>query len=138
MSTRKPKAVVLDAWAVLAYREDEPGAEEIAELVIEAQNEGVPVMMTTANVGEVWYILAREVSETEADKAVQELRHLGIQFIDPDWKLTRDAAALKAKHRMSFADCFAAALAKQHKAQLVTGDVEFKQVEGEVQMRWVT
>jgi len=39
---------------------------------------------------------------------------------------------------MSFADCFAAALAKQHKAQLVTGDVEFKQVEGEVQMRWVT
>ncbi|NCO33913.1 MAG: type II toxin-antitoxin system VapC family toxin [Armatimonadetes bacterium] len=138
MSTRKPKAVVLDAWAVLAYREDEPGAEEIAELVIEAQNEGVPVMMTTVNVGEVWYILAREVSETEADKAVQELRHLGIQFIDPDWKLTRDAAALKAKHRMSFADCFAAALAKQHKAQLVTGDVEFKQVEGEVQMRWVT
>ena len=138
MSTRKPKAVVLDAWAVLAYREDEPGAEEIAELVIEAQNEGVPVMMTTVNVGEVWYILAREVSETEADKAVQELRHLGIQFIDPDWKLTRDAAAHKAKHRMSFADCFAAALAKQHKAQLVTGDVEFKQVEGEVQMRWVT
>lgn len=36
-------------------------------------------------------------------------------------KLTRDAAAL----------------AKQHKAHLVTGDPKFKQVEGEVQVRWV-
>lgn len=137
MSARKPKSIVLDAWAVLAYREDEPGAEEIADLVIEAQTDGVPVMMTTINVGEVWYILAREVSEAEADKAVQELRHLGVQFVDPDWKLTRDAAAFKAKYRMSFADCFAAALAKQHKAQLMTGDAEFRQVEADVQVRWV-
>jgi predicted nucleic acid-binding protein len=38
---------------------------------------------------------------------------------------------------MSFADCFAAALAKQHKALLLTGDLEFKQVEAEVTINWL-
>jgi predicted nucleic acid-binding protein len=32
----------------------------------------------------------------------------------------------KAKHRMSYNDCFAAALAKTRKAELVTGDLEFR------------
>ena len=39
--------------------------------------------------------------------------------------------------RMSYADCFAAALAKLRKAELVTGDKEFKQVEGEVKVLWI-
>jgi len=38
---------------------------------------------------------------------------------------------------MSYADCFAAALAKDRKAHVVTGDPEFKQVEQEVQVLWV-
>jgi predicted nucleic acid-binding protein len=38
---------------------------------------------------------------------------------------------------MSYADCFAAALAKLRKAELVTGDEEFKQVEGEIKIRWI-
>jgi predicted nucleic acid-binding protein len=38
---------------------------------------------------------------------------------------------------MSYADCFAAALAKERKSDLVTGDKEFKQVEGEVSIRWL-
>jgi len=38
---------------------------------------------------------------------------------------------------MSYADCFAATLAKERKSDLVTGDKEFKQVEGEVSIRWL-
>jgi predicted nucleic acid-binding protein len=38
---------------------------------------------------------------------------------------------------MSFADCFAAALAKQKKALLLTGDPEFKQVETQVTIDWL-
>ncbi|MCC6210625.1 MAG: hypothetical protein IT513_06225 [Burkholderiales bacterium] len=38
---------------------------------------------------------------------------------------------------MSYADCFAAALAKERKADLATGDKEFKQIEGEVSVRWL-
>ncbi len=134
---RKPKAIVLDSWAVLAYLEDEKSGQAVAELLSEAGEHGMPVLMSVVNAGEVWYILAREVSETEADKAIHELRQLGIEFMAVEWELARVAGSFKAGYRMSFADCFAAALAKSHKAELVTGDKEFRQVESEVQVRWV-
>lgn len=56
--------------------------------------------------------------------------------MDADWSLTQQAARFKSKHKISFADCLAAALAKQKKAHLVTGDREFKQVQGEIPIVW--
>ena len=47
------------------------------------------------------------------------------------------AGALKAHHRMSLADCFAAALAKLRKADLYTGDREFRAVEEEIRVVWI-
>jgi ribonuclease VapC len=38
---------------------------------------------------------------------------------------------------MSYADCFAAALAIKKKCELITGDKEFKQVEKEIKIRWI-
>jgi predicted nucleic acid-binding protein len=38
---------------------------------------------------------------------------------------------------MTSADCFAAVLAKIRKAELVTGDREFKQVEDEIKIGWL-
>lgn len=132
----KPKAIVLDSWAVMAYLEDEPSAEKIADIIADAHDNNTPLLMTVVNLGEVWYIVAREASEAEAERCAKELRQLGISFVDVDWILTQQAARFKSQHRMSFADCFAAALAKQKKAQLVTGDKEFKQVEGEISIVW--
>jgi hypothetical protein len=39
---------------------------------------------------------------------------------------------------MSYVDCFAAALAKLEKAELVSGDNEFKEVEKEVKILWIS
>jgi len=134
---RKPLAIVLDSWAVMAYLEDEATAEKVADIMADAHEEKIPLSMTVVNAGEVWYILAREASIAEADASVRQLRQLGIEFVDADWDLAHEAGGFKAKHKMSFADCFAAALAKQRKAHLVTGDQEFKQVEGEVTISWL-
>ena len=134
---RRPKAIVLDAWAVMAYLGDEPAGQQIADLIADAHEGGTALMMTVVNAGEIWYMLAREISQAEADDSIAELRQLGIEFVDVDWKLTHAAATLKARHRMSYADCYAAALAKEAKAELVTGDSEFKQVEGDVKIRWL-
>lgn len=134
---RKPRAIVLDSWAVMAYLEDEASAEKVADIIADAHEEKIPLLMTVVNAGEVWYILAREASVAEADASVRQLRQLGIEFVDADWDLAREAGGFKAKHRMSFADCFAAALAKQRKAHLVTGDQEFKQVEADVIINWL-
>ena len=66
-----------------------------------------------------------------------QCRDLGIEFVDADWNLAKDAGYFKSKNKMSFADCFAAALAKQRKAHLATGDPEFKQVESEIAINWL-
>jgi predicted nucleic acid-binding protein len=134
---RKPRALVLDSWAMLAYLGDEAASHEVAELLAKAHEHRTPLMMTTVNAGEVWYILARETSESEANRALSDIRTLGIELVDADWELTKRAAAIKAKYRMSYADCFAAALAIEHRAELATGDPEFKQVEEFIAIRWL-
>ncbi len=134
---RKAKALVLDSWSVIAYLEDEPSGQQVADLIAGAHEEGIPIYMTVVNAGEVWYIIAREISEKEANSSIKELRDLRIQFVDVDWELTQEAARFKSLQKMSYADCYAAALAKTRKADLVTGDAEFKAVEEQVKIQWV-
>jgi len=132
------KAIVLDSWAVLAYLEDEPAAEKVEAIMGESHSAGIPLVMTVVNAGEVWYSVARGRSEKFADEHVlKDLGDLGITLIDADWDLTRRAAAFKRSGRIAYADCFAAALAQQSEAPLVTGDSEFKPLETEISIIWL-
>lgn len=134
---KKAKAYVLDTWAVIAYLEDEPSGEQVEDLIATAHEEQIPIYMNVVNVGEVWYTLAREISGEEADAGVKSLRDLRIQFEDADWEITQEAARFKSQHKMSYADAFAAAQAKTMKADLVTGDKEFKSLDGEIKISWM-
>ncbi len=134
---KKPKAIVFDSWATIAYLEDEPAAEKVADIIADAHEQHVPILMTVMNAGEVWYIVARETSAADADASIKQLRDLGIQFVDADWNLAKGAGHFKSKNKMSFANGFAAALAKQRKAHLVTGDAEFRQIEVELPICWL-
>ena len=134
---KKAKAYVLDTWAVIAYLEDEPSGEKVEDLIATAHEEQIPIYMSVVNVGEVWYTVAREVSEEEANASVKVLSDLRIQFENADWEITQEAARFKSQHKMSYADAFAAALAKIKKADLITGDNEFKPLDGEIRISWV-
>ena len=134
---KKPRAIVLDSWAVIAYLEDEDAAAKVADIIADAHDEQIPLLMTVVNAGEVWYIVARQTSAADADGSIKQLRDLGIQFVDADWGLAKDAGYFKSKNKMSFADAFAAALAKQRKAHLATGDPEFRQIEKEITISWL-
>jgi|ERR1043166_139942 predicted nucleic acid-binding protein len=134
---KKPKAIVLDSWAVMAYLEDEPAAEKIANTIADAHDDGTPLLMTVVNAGEVWYIVARRRSTGDADHALQWLNEIGVRLVDVDWALTKIAAGFKTKGNISYADCYAAALARSHQAHLLTGDEEFRTVENDIQITWV-
>jgi len=134
---RKAKAIVLDSWSIMAYLEDEPAGQKVADIIADAHEGSTPLLMTVVNGSEIWYLLARETSEADADQSISELRQLGIEFVDAEWELAHQAAMFKSKHKMSLADCFAAALAKRNKADLVTGDPEFKHVEPDVKVLWL-
>ena len=137
MRRRKPRAIVLDSWAVLAYLQGEPVAELLADIIADALENEIPVFMSVINVGEVWYILAREVSATEADDSLLKLQSWGVEFVDADWNFTHEAAIFKSKFKISYADAFAAALAKARRAALVTGDPEFKPLEEVLNINWM-
>ena len=130
------RAYVLDTWPIMAYFENEPAAEMVEQLLANAHAEGIPLLMTVVNMAEVWYTMARQWSPHDADQSLSELRELGIQYILANEELAVQAARLKANYKMSLADCFAAALAQQESAQLVTGDQEFKQAEPGVRIFW--
>ena len=132
-----PATIVLDAWAIMAYLEAEPAGKQVKQIISEAQDQLMSLLISTVNAGEVWYNIARRASETEADGEIAALQQLGIRLVSADWTLTRLAAAYKSIYPIAYADCFAAALAKIHDAELITGDPEFKQLEGEVQIHWL-
>ena len=130
---------ILDSWSLLAFFEDEPAAEAVEELLDQASREKHRLFMTSVNWAEVYYSTMREVSQEAAEQHAQIIANLPIEIVGvgDDLKLARQAAIFKANHRISLADAFAAALAKEKKAELVTGDQEFKQMEGEIRICWL-
>ncbi|MGI8811324.1 MAG: PIN domain-containing protein [Pyrinomonadaceae bacterium] len=140
---RKPKSIVLDSWAIIAYLEDEPSAERIADIISDAHDNGVPLMMSVAGAGEVWYIVARRTTAAEADRTIALLQQIGIKFVDADWPLTKIAAGFLSEPgavATGFLDwprCYAAALTKHNKAILITCYREFKQLEKEITINWL-
>lgn len=128
---------VLDSYSLLAYIEGEAGAEQMIEIFRVARDSGRSLFLSVVNWGEVYYITMREAGHERADEVAHLISTLPIQIVPADLDLTRQAAELKSKHRMSYADCLAAALAKSRKAELVTGDRDFRQVEGEVKILWL-
>ena len=128
---------VLDTFALMALFGDEPGADHVEGLLLDASQGKVELLMTSVNLGEVWYCIARESSTDAADYYTDELMALSIGVVDVDWSLARAAAAIKARGNISYADAFAAALAKLRGAVLVTGDLEFKQLVDEIGIEWL-
>lgn len=128
---------VLDSYALMAFFEDESGADLVRELILKAEENKINLFMSVVNLGEVWYSIARTNSPEVADQYIGEIRGMAIEIVDVDWQLTRQAAAYKVNGKISYGDCFAAALTKTKKAELLTGDQEFKSLEDEIKIQWI-
>lgn len=128
---------VLDAHAVLVYLEKEPGYEKVRDVLSRAAETDKNLLMTAVNWGEVFYSTKRKKGEGVAEEVMKILDSFPIEVVDVDKILARQAGSYKSDKRMSYADCFAAALAKMKKAELITGDKEFKEVEDEIKILWI-
>ena len=129
--------LVLDSFALLAFLREEPGAEKVKALMEKAGKKDQPLHMTEVNYAEVQYITRRKDGEAAWHQVTLALETLPIQFHPADRTLADLAAGFKAKHKLSLADAFAAALAKLKNAELVTGDLEFKALAKEVKIQWL-
>lgn len=129
---------MLDAWAVLAWLQEESGHLRVDALIRKARNKEVNLILGIVNFGEVFYTYAKTRGIEEAKRAEQLLRLLPINIVAPvEEKLVMSAAHLKALYPVSYADAFAAALTEKEKAILVTGDTDFKKVEKRIKIEWL-
>ena len=130
-------AKVLDSWALLCYLEQEPGYEKIIELFEKAVESSKPLLMCVVNWGEVYYQVLRRFGDQKAQEIEQLIQTLPITLVEANKELTREAARIKATKKMAYADCLAVALARLKKAELYTGDPEFRAVEKDVKVVWL-
>jgi predicted nucleic acid-binding protein len=108
----------LDSWAVLRWLE----GEEPAASRVERSFETRPVM-SWINLGEVFYVIHRAAGADRARVVVNDLRHQ-LRLDLPSEIRVLEAAAIKARYAVAYADAFAVATAVAHRANLLTGDPE--------------
>lgn len=122
----RPRRYVLDANALVGFLEGRvPAAERVLRLLMEAATNELPLLMSAVNWGEAFYVEWRFGGESKANAAESRLRTLPILVIAADYPRATRAAALKQKHNLGYADAFAAELAIERGAWLVTADPEF-------------
>lgn len=117
--------LIFDACALIAYLEDEPGAELVEGLL----NSPADVSFVHAvNLCEAYYGARREYGEAAAQAAVAEIRKAGLSMReDMDEELWQEAGRFKADYRkISLADCLCAALANRIGGEVITADREYK------------
>jgi predicted nucleic acid-binding protein len=110
--------IVFDSWALLAFLAGEPAAGRIESTWLE---EGAAI--SSVNLGEVLYIRMRAVGEEAAIGDVEKIRKV-VEVVEPDWPLVAEAARIKARGGLSYADAFCIATALRVDAPLWTGDPE--------------
>jgi len=115
----------------------EPGSQEVANLLRKAQEEETRVLMTWVNAGEVAYIVERRWGRERLYTALAVMEATALEVVSVERELALMAAHIKAEHAIAYADAFAAALAQQCAATLVTGDPEFKLLEGVLDIHWL-
>jgi predicted nucleic acid-binding protein len=130
---------VLDSWALIALFNEEPAAEEVEKLLHAATSGRHTLLMHVINWGEIYYTTMRRGGESAAKSIAADIGQMPIQIIESsNFELVRQAAIFKATKKLSYADCFAAALAKLRKCELVTGDREFATLKDDLKIAWLT
>jgi predicted nucleic acid-binding protein len=90
--------------------------------------------MSAVNLGEVLYVLMRFVGEEAAIKNIRTLQH-AISMVSADSEQAMQAAILKHHYKFGYADSYAAALALERKATLVSADAAFQKLGRRI--RWM-
>ena len=125
---------VLDTSALLTLIEDEAGADVVQNIMESAGSDNVRILVSFMSFMEVFYITLQKRDVEEAQTRVYLMESLPITRVESTASLSVTAARLKAKHRISVADAWIAALAVERNAVLIHKDPEFEQVEDELEV----
>lgn len=132
------KKYLLDSYAVLAWIQDEKGAQFVEDLLYRARENKENVLLNIINLGEIYYRCARVLDMESARNLLENIKLLPIKITPCPNELVIEAAEIKARYAIAYADAFAVASAIREKACIITGDPEFKEVEHLVEIYWLS
>lgn len=121
---------LLDTSALLALRDNEPGADRVSQVLKDAQKGGLPCHACFMSLMEVFYRVWKDEGELAGREAYTDCRALPIHWIHESPQLLERAALVKATHPLSLADAWIAASALENGSTLIHKDPEFEKLPG--------
>ncbi|MDQ3021309.1 MAG: type II toxin-antitoxin system VapC family toxin [Bacteroidota bacterium] len=128
------KRYVFDSSALISYLDGEQNAGKVADYLEEINEKEMEAFLCVVNFGEIYYHFLRTGGNNTGETILGVIRTLPIKIVEANIELTLSASKIKAFNKMSYADCFAAALTESKKGILITSDKEFKQVEKNIKI----
>jgi ribonuclease VapC len=135
----RPAAYVLDGFALLSYLEGEAGMPRVRSILEGAAARRHSVYLSLINFGEALYITERERGLVAARRTLGAVDQLPVEIVPVSRATVLDAAHVKARFPISYADAFAVVAARDHGAVVLTGDPEFRPLAeaGIVTVEWL-
>ena len=130
-------AKVLDSYSLLCYLEGAAGSQELIGVLQQARDSDKNIRVSAVSWGEVYAALERELGKSRTDDLMHALETLPVEVVDVDAATAKQAASLRVAKGLANEGSFAAALAKQRKATLVTGDRSLGKLNGEIKIKWL-
>ena len=122
------KTYVLDSSALVVYLQRKTSGEKVSQLLQESNRGHAATMMSAVNYGEVYGSILRAYGADRAISILSTVRLLPLELVDVTPDRAVQAADIKARYRLYYADSFAAALALESKATLVSSDSDFRKL----------
>jgi len=132
------KLYILDACALVALLQDEPGADEVAAVFNAANNDEAKIIINKVNLLEVYYDAYRSRGKEQADLMISEMKKRPIEInAEMSDEIFNEAGRLKATYRISLADSIALAQTIAVDGELLSADHhEFDVIEGNEPIRF--
>ncbi len=125
------KRYLLDTSALLTLRDNEQGADQVAELLYKAEKNEIQCLCCFMTLMEVFYRVWKDENEKSGRLAYEQCQSLPITWLHEEVAFLEKAAEIKATHQLSLADAWIAASAVLKQAILVHKDPEFARLECE-------
>jgi len=128
---------ILDAGSMLAYLNNENGAETIGEILERGGRKEAKVFITAMDLAEIFHIVLKKEGRDKALKTILLIKNLPVECIGLDESLLMLAGEIRVQFPLSLGDALVAAVAKTRKAKVITGDRDFRGMEKEIECVWI-
>ena len=133
----KQVTYILDAFAFMAYFENEPGAERIEQILQDVKDGKAHAFISIINLGEVVYNIERKHGFSKAQYTLALIQEMPVEVLPADDQTVFAAAHIKANHPISYADAFVIVAAQTLDGIVMTGDPEFQDVTELAKIEWL-